>query len=346
MAFYWGLFCLPIIWGLLPDGTPTVRRIWLSGYALFYVLVIGFRVEVGCDYYGYVRHFFIINQESFSEAVANFDLGHVIINRLAGEMGFDFFAVNVVNAIAFTVGLFAFVNRQPLPWLAMACAVPYMVTVVGMGYERQASALGMLMLAMNAFADRNVWRYLLFVFLAGLFHRTAFVFLPFAILVNGFRMSFSVIAVLVGGFALGGSVLTGAKDVYVKNYVEDSSYQSSGGLVRILVGLAATTAFAVFWKTYKTRYRDFDFLLYCAIATVISVPLVFVSSTAVDRLALYLLPFQIAVVSRLPDIFAKSASRGPIVVGILGAYAALFLVWLNYSPEAQDCWIPYSNDLF
>ena len=78
----------------------------------------------------------------------------------------------------------------------------------------------------------------------------------------------------------------------------------------------------------------------------ISVPAVNYASTAVDRLGLYLLPFQIAIVSRLPDVFKDTVARGPILAGVLLAYAAQFFVWLNYSPMAAGCWIPYGNALF
>ena len=36
-----------------------------------------------------------------------------------------------------------FVRRQPMPWLGLLVAIPYLVIVVGMGYSRQAIALGL-----------------------------------------------------------------------------------------------------------------------------------------------------------------------------------------------------------
>ncbi len=44
-------------------------------------------------------------------------------------------------------GLVQFCRKQPLPWLALAVAAPFIIIVVGMGYTRQSVALGFILLS-------------------------------------------------------------------------------------------------------------------------------------------------------------------------------------------------------
>jgi hypothetical protein len=65
------------------------------------------------------------------------------------------------------------------------------------------------------------------------------------------------------------------------------------------------------------------------------------SSTAVDRMGLYLIPIQLFVLSRLPDAF-PIMSRGvnPATLAVILYSAAVQFVWLNFAAHARY-WIPY-----
>jgi hypothetical protein len=72
----------------------------------------------------------------------------------------------------------------------------------------------------------------------------------------------------------------------------------------------------------------------------VCLPLVQISSTAVDRVALYLIPLQLFVFPRVPQLAPTALKRTPLVVGIVVYYAAVQLVWLNFSENATY-WVPY-----
>jgi hypothetical protein len=61
------------------------------------------------------------------------------------------------------------------------------------------------------------------------------------------------------------------------------------------------------------------------------------SSTAVDRLALYALPLQVVVMSRLP-ILIRSEFAGKAL--IISYCSAILFVWLNFGANAMG-WVPY-----
>jgi hypothetical protein len=65
------------------------------------------------------------------------------------------------------------------------------------------------------------------------------------------------------------------------------------------------------------------------------------SSTAVDRVALYLIPLQLVVWSRLPDALGRPGFKNaPWVYMVMGYSALVLFVWLNFATHAR-LWIPY-----
>jgi hypothetical protein len=65
------------------------------------------------------------------------------------------------------------------------------------------------------------------------------------------------------------------------------------------------------------------------------------SSTAVDRLALYLIPLQMFVWGRLPSAFPDRGRLNIQISIVIIAYsAAIQFVWLNYAANSF-AWLPY-----
>ena len=74
--------------------------------------------------------------------------------------------------------------------------------------------------------------------------------------------------------------------------------------------------------------------------------LVFPTSTAIDRIGLYLLPLQLFVYARLPDALAGDDRTARVLAtAVIALYAAAFFVWLNYAVNVEY-WLPYRFFLF
>ena len=82
-----------------------------------------------------------------------------------------------------------------------------------------------------------------------------------------------------------------------------------------------------------------------SVLAILSVPFVFLASTPVDRLSLYLIPLQIYVFSRVHLIFVDPVFRGIVIMGIVSAYGLVLWIWLNHASHAYF-WIPYRNYLY
>jgi len=138
---YWFLFGVPVwlaVKHLRPVANPARR--WGGRWRVVFVLLvlmIGLRHEVGGDWGNYVEHIEMVTNVPLQEALSQGDPAYSLLNWLAAEPGLGIYFTNTVCAALFAWGLLVFCRAQPRPWLALVVAVPYMVTVVAMGYTRQ-----------------------------------------------------------------------------------------------------------------------------------------------------------------------------------------------------------------
>jgi hypothetical protein len=67
------------------------------------------------------------------------------------------------------------------------------------------------------------------------------------------------------------------------------------------------------------------------------------SSTAIDRLALYLLPLQVFVLARLPEALSSSKNtKRQLLLAVIAYSAAVQFVWFNFGDHAE-AWVPYKT---
>jgi hypothetical protein len=347
---YWTLYAAPLLAGASPFRLDRFgRRLlgWLA--ALVLVVVIGSRQVIGCDWGAYVAKFRSIKGEELGYALGTTDPAYALVNWLAGGAGLDIYAVNTACAAIFVTGLFLFCRRQPAPLLAAAVAIPYLVIVVSMGYTRQATAIGLMMIAYNAFADRRRWMFLLFVLLAATFHRSAIIFAPLAAFVPSGRGSSTpakalALAVVAAASSLFLAVFVGGHvERYASAYVV-SEYQSAGDLPRIALNATAAAVFFLFRRRWRRFYDDSPLYTVLSAVALVTVPMMAISSVGADRISLYLIPLQMAVFARLPELVHPTL-RIPARVGVAATYAAVLFVWLRFGHHAA-CWVPYNTSLF
>jgi len=125
-------------------------------------------------------------------------------------------------------GLISLSRAQPYPWLSILAAIPYLVIVVAMGYTRQATAIGLLMYGLGYLLRGRVTTFLVLVALAGLFHKTAFVFAAFALFRPGGSLLIKMLGVgLLVGLA-GGAFVVEQAEFLMLHYVEEAM-ESEGG---------------------------------------------------------------------------------------------------------------------
>ena len=321
---------------------PTTPLLALAGRVT--ALMIGLRYDVGADWGNYEEIFRTITYvEDLGTAMTLSDPGYAALNWIAARIGVDIWFVNLICGGIFTWGLLRFARRQPNPWLAMAIAVPYLVIVVAMGYSRQGVAIGIVLAAFAVLDRTSPLRIVAYVVAAAAFHKSALVVLPLVALSLG-RQNVLVAAVLGVAAALLYYQFVDAytADAFMSTYLE-AQYSSQGAWVRVGMNLVPAVIFLAFSKRFGLSPREetlWRFMSYAAILCLLL--LIFTaSSTAVDRMALYLIPLQIFVLSRLPQTVAvKGGINGQLLVLVLAYSALIQFVWLNFAVHAHG-WLPY-----
>jgi len=124
----------------------------------------------------------------------------------------------------------------------------------------------------------------------------------------------------------------------------EAEYQSSGAAVRIFMNAVPAVVFLSFRHRFHMPRAEKEFWIWFSLIALGFVMLLKVSpsSTAVDRVALYLIPLQLFVFSRLPEAFGRMSGRGNRgwVLLVVGYSALVQFTWLFFATHAF-AWVPY-----
>lgn len=334
-----------------PYATAISRKSVILGAAgIALVVLIGLRYRVGGDWANYLDIFRRLAQQELVPALAGSrqEPAYTFLNWLAAEFGAGIWLVNLICAIPFVYGLLALCRQQPNPWLALLVATPFLIIVVGMGYTRQATAMGFLMVGLAKMLEgRGRRSFAIWALMGSLFHRTTLVFIPIMFATgekNRFVSWLLVLATLIIAYY---TVLPNTFDRYSAGYIHEQ-YNAAGAPVRVLMDVVPAAIVLLskgrfYWSTEeKSVWRTYAFL--CIFA---GVALPFISSSVIiDRLAIYLIPMQIFAYSRIGYCFGL-VRRGWLMwtAAVVLYCAAVLFVWLNYAVNAWG-WLPYQNYLF
>lgn len=341
---YWLLFSL-FAAGAVQYPTDPRRQIQggpiLVALAAATLVMIGLRYGVGGDWVTYIEILKTIGSRDFWEGIWLQEPGYGVLNWFVFRAGLDIWAVNLVCAAIFVWGLAKFARRQPNPWLVFLVAVPYLIIVVAMGYTRQAVAIGFILAGLTVL-DRGLMRFMGYMLCAVAFHKSAVVVLPFV------ALSISHRRVITGAIALGSAILLyyvfvqASLDRLVTVYV-DQAYASQGAGVRVAMNLPPAVLFLAFRHRFTAVEQEAKLWRNFALAAIAALVLLYftTATTAVDRLALYIIPLQMFVLGRLPSVFHDKGRPSIALTLLVILYsAAIQFVWLNYADNRQ-AWVPY-----
>lgn len=351
MLPYWLFFLVPAIAALssrplFKVQTGGVRAPQVDGTWMLVIvaitIVIGFRYEVGSDWPNYYRYLYGAQYMNVSDLFGMKDPGFWALNVLSTRLGFGITGVNVFSAFLFSIGLVLFCLSLPRPWLALSCAMPYLVTVVAMGYTRQAIAVGLIMIGLVMLGRQRFGAFALWVLAGALFHLSAAVLIPIAGLTIS-KNRFLSLSLIAGATALGYVTLLAGNAGLVINNILEQGMQSEGALIRLSMNAVPAVLFLLYRKKFSLSPTEHKLWLIFSVIAVCMFLAFFPTnlSTLLDRTALYIIPLQLVVFTHLPDAIGAFGRRnGVIVAGILLYYATAMFVWLNFAANSNN-WLPY-----
>ncbi len=305
-------------------------------------LLIGLRYEIGADWVTYLANYNMMQLLDYGQALQTFEYGYATAVFIAGRMDSGIWLANLICAIIMMAGIMRFCLRQENPALTFLVAIPYLVIVVGMGYTRQGVAIG-IVLAGLADAGRSSVKLIIFVLCAALFHRTALLVLPLALAPLARRNMLQAMLGVIAFLVLSLLLLRDQSDQLVDMYVTRQNYESGGAAVRVAMNIVPASLALILRNRLGFSDYQRDMWSVFALVALAAFPLVLTTSfsTAIDRLALFLIPLQLAILPRLPYVLGRSRqTNGLLFLAVCGYSAAIQLVWLVFATYAEY-WVPY-----
>jgi hypothetical protein len=343
MIPYLILMAIPAIFSLVStDKKKFAAKELLFFIGIIYIVFTGFRHEVSLDWQQYFRMYDSIkSSSSLEDALSITEPGFVVLNWIMAGMDTDVYGVNVVVAIIFISGLFRFADRMPRPWLALLSVTPYLVIVISMSAVRQTAAIGLIFHLLASWNQGIIKRFLL-ALIATSFHYSAFVSIVFVLLSMKMPVWLKWLVVLAGS-ALSVYIFTRTDQYahYETAYTGAEGVESFGALQHVALNAIPAAIYLFFIKKWNALYGKNQLIFILSVLSLLSVPGVAISSTGIDRLALYLSPIQMLIYSTLPSVF-KNQNYAIVIVII---HIVILYIWLSYANSAY-AFLPYKNIIF
>lgn len=347
---YWLIFSVPAAFALLRFDTArsyvTVQgtahrtaRYWIAGIVL--AIFVGFRDEVGGDWFSYIFSVRFAEFASFDELFGQKDPGYQMLNWMSTRAGWGIYGVNFFSAALFATCLMVFCAAQPRPWLGLVTAIPYMVVVVAMGYTRQSIALGFALLAFLALERRSRLWFVIWILIGTTFHKSAIILLPISVLAEARSRLWAALWIGIVTVITYQLMVEDSIESLYAGYIE-REYESQGALVRLMMNVLPAGLLLIKWRRFQEIYPAAAIWRWMAVLAFVMVAALLISpsSTAVDRLALYVLPLQIVLFTRLPELFKGAFSEQLCIALVVSYYTTVHFVWLNFAGH-RDAWLPY-----
>ena len=349
MIPYWLIFCFAATKTLLNPKEKWSPLLCIS-LVSFFVFFIGLRYRIGTDWANYGNYLLKFRDPNLIFSQREFIFG--VVNYVSLNLGTGLFGVNFFCSIFFSIGLIAFCKNLPRPWLGLVISIPYLITVISIGYVRQSVVMGLLMLGILFLSENKKFLFLITILVASGFHLTAlinlYILIPFYL--NSKKLSTNIIRLsamlLVGGIIFAGLVLRYVDD-YALVWLQTGYIQSSGVYFRLPIVFLPSCIFLIFNRRFKlSKYANLTWISISFYAVFLTIILPFIKSTAIiDRLALYALPILVFTGSYFPDLNILKSSKTNLVILVIILSFLLQFVWFEYSSYAAN-WIPYRNLLF
>ncbi len=352
MTLYWFLLLVPTIGAVLATGKmwpwsnnklpAKYSSMTLDIFAFLLVLVVGFRHEVGGDWFNYLMPLVTAKDQTWYEGMmSGGDPAYGLLTWIAANFGGGLYLVNLVCGVVFVYGLLVFARNSPQPWLAMCVAVPYLVIVVAMGYTRQGVAIGLAMVGLVALDQGRLYKFAGWLILAAFFHKSALILLPLA-LFSGRKSWVALLGVLLVGAVMFFLLLAEHVDSFIAGYITDE-YASSGAGIRVAMNALPAALFLMLQNRFDLTTSQKSFWVWMSLGALAFILLLAVSpsSTAVDRVALYWIPLQLYVWSRVPQAMGQRTGTQRQWLAVVLAYSfAVQFVWLIFADHSY-AWLPY-----
>lgn len=327
-----------------PDSERLKR--WLinvSGFTM--AILMGLRFEVGGDWENYLNYHIVAAQQTFSEYAWVNDLGYTAVEWPLAQLGLGVWSINLVCASLLVTGICLLASTLRYRNLFFLSAMPYLLIVVGMGYTRQSAAIGLVCIAIYfSFKERRKLS-LFFAILSLFYHKSAAIGIAPLLLVYSKKKWKAILLITISSPVLIILILLQELERVQQQFFE-ISLSSAGAFIRVIQIFLCGIWYLVFLRKRELEGRRSLLTTLSVFSILFMIGLAITpSTTVIDRLALYLLPFQCYVLAKMPEGFLKGGNRTLAYIAAITINLAIFGVWMT-TADQLDYWIPYQNYLW
>ena len=342
MIPYFAMIAIPSLFALA--GVRRRGFVLLAVFLLLWVFV-GLRFKVGTDWDGYVRIYGVTKLRPVIQLIFDREPGSKLLMWVSYQVGGGLIMVNAVSALAFCWGVFAVAKRCVEPYIALVVAFPMLVVAFAMSATRQSLAMGIIFYLFATWDKRTTLGRVALVFLATLFHFSSLFVLIFVALAARMPLASRLVAAAFFGAIIGVVLILApdAMNTYSDLYISGSRKLSAPGAWAQVGALAAAgLAYFVYRKPWLAVNGENQLYHNLAIAALLAVPMIYISSVGAYRFALFFWPMAMYVWAGLPALMGRSEARLLYRIAVISASTCLLWGWLTFANNAAG-WLPYQN---
>lgn len=280
---------------------------YLTVASVLLALLTGFRgKQVGADTSGYMRNFLEMRRIPFfvavSEKTGRFEGGYKFLTRFVGIFTESTVVFFCVCAGIFAVCLWIYINKNSKNKFM---SIMLYFTVQGFSFQlsgvRQALAMGFCLISFEYMKQRKFWKFLFFVIIACLFHKSALAIIPMYF-VAYFKMDFKNFVLYSAGLVF--AIIFGTKIINLMysfgdfdRYADEAG--ADGGAVFVVLMYMITIVVAyIYQEPFKKQYEhNIFFFNMTFVSFVIYILRYFM--VLVERVSYY---YQFAFIILLPNV--------------------------------------------
>lgn len=353
MFVYLFLYFIPLMVMLSTWAKDEYISLYSWGVVLVvFVLLIGLRFEVGPDWFSYIAMFERAKNTNLLDIYpwVSRDIGFAFLNWLFANylnLNDGYLYVNTMSAIFLMLGVIGFSRKFNVSWLVFSSSIPYIIIVIGMGYQRQSIAIGFELLALSCLIDSertgqlHTIKFIGLIILGALFHKTLLITLPLILLVGNHSRLIIIPIISISLIGLYSLLFSNDIDLMVYSYVE-SQKESGGALFRISLNLLLIMLCLLFFYRLSLSALEYKLIIISGVISIGALLMVSSFSTLVDRIYLYVIPIQMLIIGKLSELFLYGMPRVIYNTLVYLFFLVLLILWLILSSHG-NAWMPYEG---
>ncbi|NNH34595.1 EpsG family protein [Acinetobacter sp. NIPH 2377] len=196
---------------------------------------------------------------------------------------------------------------------------------------RQAIALAILFYGVKYFLEKKLIKYLIIVFIASLFHVSAWIMIPFYFLVHSkIKLEVKAISTFISSGILSGMVIQymSASNQRYEQYTQESEH--SGGYLFLLFYMVIAVFLYVFGKNLRLKNKDYNLLeqLYiCGLVCVLPIAFLGTDPSGPQRV---LYNFSVYLIFLIPMLLREQFNK-LVYISIFYTLAFIYFMMITYS---------------